>query len=44
MTSNDLKGNSNASIKNNRDDIKGGNPSDNQNYGRDPIEQAFSSN
>ena len=44
MTSNDLKITSNELIKNRRNKLEGGNPSNSQNDGTDLIEQAFSSN
>ena len=44
MTSNDLTMTSNERVKNQRDKKKCGDPCDNQNDGRDLIEQAFSFN
>ena len=44
MTSNDLKMTSKEPIKNKKNELKSGDPSDNENDGRDLIEQAFSSN
>ena len=44
MTSNDLKRTTNEPVKNKRNNIKGGDPSENQNDGRHLLEKAFLSN
>ena len=44
MTSNDLRLTSNEVVRNKRNKLKGGDPNEDNNQGRDLIEQAFSSN
>ena len=44
MTSNDLTLTSIESVKNKSNKLKGGDPSESHNDGRNPIEQDFSSN